>query len=206
MVSFNFNPGGGTDRGGSWWANYVGVDFRPKSNMEFSLGANFSGGEKQTRWVTNNSYETANGLEVDSSVFADLYKEQISIHASASLMIQRNLSVQISAQGLISGLDYRNYRPYVGNNQYGGAYADAQLDPDNPDAFDRDFTWGSLNSTFLLRYEYRPGSTLYLVWTRAKSDFDSSTNDVGFSRDFNRFFSAGATNVFLVKASYWLNI
>lgn len=36
--------------------------------------------------------------------------------------------------------------------------------------------------------------------------YDEDAIYVGFSRDFNRFFSAGATNVFLVKASYWLNI
>ena len=187
-ISFNWNPGSGGDRGGSWWANYVGVDFRPRSNMEFSLGTNYFRNLGNTRWVANPDDTT--------TIFADLDKDQISLHASASMMFNRNLSCQLSAEGLIAGLNYRNYRAYLGGNNYGP----------NLDGYNNDFNWGSLNSTFLIRWEYRPGSTLYVVWTRAKSDWDPNKNDLDFSRDFDRFFSAGSENLFLVKASYWLNI
>ncbi len=187
-VSFCWNPGSGSDRGGSWWANYVGIDFRPRSDMEFSLGTNITHNFGTTRWVENPDDET--------TLFADLDKDEISIHASASMMFHRNLSCQLSAQGLISGLDYRNYRPYLGGNKYGP--------PES--GYNHDYNWSSLNSTLLVRWEYRPGSSLYLVWTRSRPDYDDSVNDLDLSRDFDRFFSAGSTNVFLVKASYWLNI
>jgi hypothetical protein len=188
MITLNLNPGSGGDRGGSWWANYIGVDFRPRSNMEFSLGTNYFRNFRNTRWVTNPDDTT--------TIFADLDKDQISLSASASVMLNRNLSCQLSAEGLISGLDYRNYRPYLGHNQYGPVQTD----------YNYDFNWGALNSTFLIRWEYRPGSTIFVVWTRAKSDWDPNKNDLDFSRDFRRFFSTGSENLFLVKASYWLNI
>lgn len=187
-VSFCLNPGSGGDRGGSWWAHYTGVDFRPRSNMKFSLGVNYIRNFRNTRWVTNPDDTT--------TIFADLDRDQITMHASASMMLNRNLSCQLSAEGLISGLDYRDYRPYLGHNQYGPVQAD----------YSSDFNWGALNSTFLIRWEYRPGSTIYVVWTRAKSDWDPNKNDLDFSRDFRRFFSAGSENLFLIKASYWLNI
>lgn len=202
-ISFNWNPGGGSDRGGNWWANYIGVEFRPSSTMEFSTGVNFTRSRGATRWVENFSSEDASGVESDTSVFADLDRETISINASASMMVHRNLSIQISGQGLVSGLDYDNYRPYLGGNQYGPDYTDEYL---KNNLSDHDYNWGSLNTTLLLRWEYRPGSTLYMVWTRSKSDFDDSVNDLNISRDFDKFFSAGSTNVFLVKASYWLNM
>ena len=187
-VSFCWNPGGGSDRGGSWWANYVGVEFRPRGDMEFELGTNIVRNFGATRWVENPDDET--------TMFADLDKDQVSLHASASMMFHKNLSCQLSAQGLISGLDYRNYCPYLGNGNYGPTET----------GYDHDFNWSSLNSTLLVRWEYRPGSTLYMVWTRSKSDYDDSVNDLDISRDFDKFFSTGSTNVFLVKASYWLNM
>jgi hypothetical protein len=35
---------------------------------------------------------------------------------------------------------------------------------------------------------------------------DDAVNDLDLSRDFERFYSSGGDNVFLIKASYWLNI
>jgi hypothetical protein len=187
MISFNLNPGAGTDRGGTWWANYVGVEFRPRSDMEFDLGVNYTRNRDCLYWVEN--------IE-DSSLFAELDKDQVSIHASASMQFSHNLSCQISAQGLISGLDYEDHRFYQGGLQYSPQEGD----------YNYDFNYSALNSTMLLRWEYLPGSTLYLVWTRSRPNFDDTINDLDFSRDFDRFFSAGADNLFLIKASYWLNI
>ena len=187
MFSFNFNPGAGTDRGGYWWANYIGIEFRPRSDMEFDVGVNYTQNRGCLYWVGN--------IE-DSSLFAELNRDQISLNASASMQFNQNLSCQISAQGLISGLDYDNYRYYRGGRKY--SY---QIN-----GYDTDYNYSALNSTMLVRWEYSPGSTLYLVWTRSRPDFNDSVNDLDFARDFGGFFSAGAKNLFLVKASYWLNI
>jgi hypothetical protein len=185
-VTFCWNPGSGSDRGGSWWANYMGIDYRPASNMEFSLGANYHRTFRGTRWVGNDE---------DSSLFADLDQDLVSLYASASVLINRNLSVQLSAQGLIAGLDYENYRFYRGGQNYS--------DPYN---YNYDYNYSALNSTLLVRWEYMPGSTLYLVWTRARSEVDDRVNNVELSRDLDRLFSSGAQNIFLIKASYWMNI
>lgn len=190
-VSFNWNPGGGRDRGGSWWANYVGVEVRPRSNMEFEIGANYVRNNGTLRWVENVGYE-----DTDSSLFARLNRDQVSIRASASVVFNKNLSFQISSRGIVSGLDYDDYRFYRGGNEYGPAV----------DGYNHDRNWTALNSTAVLRWEYSPGSTVYLVWTRARSHSDDSLRDLDFSRDIERMFSGDADNLFLVKASYWVNI
>ena len=190
-VSFSFNPGGGGDRGGHWSASYFGITYRPKGNMEFEIGANYKRNVDVTRWVDYDSFN-----DEDSSVFADLNRDEIFLHASAGLVINRNLTFQLSAQGLASGLDYENYRYYQGGNQYSGQLT----------GFDKDRNYTALNSTAIVRWEYLPGSTLYVVWTRAMSDNDSSLRDLDLNRDLKRMFSGGANNVFLVKTSYWLNI
>jgi len=77
------------------------------------------------------------------------------------------------------------------------------LDENN---INHDYNYSALNSTLLIRWEYNPGSTIYLVWTRSRSQNDDRFNDLDFSRDFDRFFSAGSENIFLIKASYWMNM
>jgi hypothetical protein len=195
-ISFSTQPNIATDRGGTWWSENFNINVRPRSNMEFSFGVYYARYFNATMWVNNYQFSDSTGVK-DSSLFADLDRDQLRFDASASLVINRNLTCQLSAQALIAGLDYRNYRFYQGGQNYG-----------NPtdELGSYDYNWSEMNSMLLIRWEYNPGSTLYLVWTRSRPDYDPNANNLDFSRDFDRLFSRGATNVFLVKTSYWLNI
>jgi hypothetical protein len=55
----------------------------------------------------------------------------------------------------------------------------------------------------VLRWEYRPGSTLFFVWTQQREGFDTF-GDFDFGRDRSALFRDKATNVIQVKATYWL--
>ena len=78
----------------------------------------------------------------------------------------------------------------------------------------RDFNVRSLRSNAVFRWEWRPGSTLFLVWQQTRSDRlvasvpDSAYSRAGnfdFGRDAGGLFGLDADNIFLVKLSYWLN-
>jgi hypothetical protein len=68
-----------------------------------------------------------------------------------------------------------------------------------------DFSFRQFRSNLVARWEYRPGSTIYLVWENNRnsreSDYFSS-----FSHNFNNLFGVQPTNVFMVKISFWLGI
>lgn len=177
----------GRDRGGTWWSTYLGAQFRPRSNLEFSGGASYNRAFDAVHWVYNDG---------DNSIFANLDKDQLYLELTASVMLARNISWQISGQGLISSLDYRDYRRYLGGQNY---------DPVG-EFSDRDGTYSALNTMMILRWEYLPGSTLYFVWTRERGEWDDQINHMEFDTEIDRFFSRGATNVWLVKASYWWNL
>ena len=62
----------------------------------------------------------------------------------------------------------------------------------------------SFRTTNVLRWEYRPGSTLFVVWQQARE------NDLGPAGSASAATSAASSasppqNVFLVKLAYWLN-
>lgn len=185
-ISLNLNPGSGEARYGSWWAHWTGVTYRPASNMEFTIGTNVIRSFHQIIWVEN--------VE-DSSIFADMNQDELVLQLTASITLTRDLSVQLSGQGYISGIDYSNYRRYLGNENYEPYPLEEQ-----------DFNYSALNSTFIIRWEYIPGSTFYAVWTRAMSESDDNLNNLDIQRDLDRLFSGDSENVFLVKASYWWNL
>ena len=55
------------------------------------------------------------------------------------------------------------------------------------------------------RWEYRPGSTLFVVWSHGRSAF-ADTGRFRFNRDFDELLGTDGTNVLLIKASYWLSL
>jgi hypothetical protein len=55
-----------------------------------------------------------------------------------------------------------------------------------------------------MRWEYRPGSTLFLVWQQGRS-MDGSPEAFSFGRDLSNVFDTHPNNTFLVKISYWFN-
>jgi hypothetical protein len=66
---------------------------------------------------------------------------------------------------------------------------------------DPDFSLKSLRGTVVLRWEYRPGSMLYLVWTQRRAD-TSRPGEFEFGRDLADLLRAPGDNIFLLKFSY----
>ena len=69
----------------------------------------------------------------------------------------------------------------------------------------RDFNVRSFRSTMVLRWEWRPGSTLFLVWQQARH----RRLDVGNGARIGDLFGSIATpgdNFFAIKASYWIGL
>jgi hypothetical protein len=77
---------------------------------------------------------------------------------------------------------------------------------DGADTFtiqNRDFNVRSFRSNVVLRWEWRPGSTLYMVWQQDRADSRPSGSHVSLGDMFGSLKAPG-TNFFAVKASFWL--
>jgi hypothetical protein len=91
-----------------------------------------------------------------------------------------------------------------------GEIASYTVDPDasGPAAsfsFDNpSFNRRSLIGNAVYRWEYRPGSTLYVVWTQSRDDELRNVGDFEFGRDRSALLATHPDNIFLVKVNYWL--
>jgi len=79
-----------------------------------------------------------------------------------------------------------------------GAASAQAISFDNPDLNLR-----SLRGNAVLRWEYRPGSTLFFVWQQQRSGTELF-GDFELSRDTHALFREQPNNIFVIKASYWI--
>ena len=140
-----------------------------------------------------------------------------------------NSSLELYAQPFIASGDYSDFKEFDAPRQlqksvYGrdrgtisrrhgtraGLVTGYTVDPDGTGpaaAFSFDnpsFDARSLIGNVVYRWEYRPGSTLFLVWTQSRSDQLTDVGTLDFARDRRALFSTHPDNIFLVKLNYWL--
>ena len=67
-----------------------------------------------------------------------------------------------------------------------------------------DFSFRQFRSNLVARWEWKPGSSVYLVWSQGRTDQQPYWEDA-FQTNWNALWGTRADNVFLVKFSYWFS-
>jgi hypothetical protein len=138
--------------------------------------------------------------------FAHLDQRTLSFTASLGYTVTTNLSVQWYLQPFVSRGNYSNVRELANpaaatySARYQPYTADTSVS-NNPGGFDSK----QFNSNLVVRWEYRPGSTLFVVWTQNRSGPGGLPGPDGLAGDYRGLFTLHSNNTFLVKLSYWLN-
>jgi hypothetical protein len=169
------------------------VSYRPSSFLKMTGGIRFSQNHDESQWVE--------GTSDGRYIFGRLNQRTVSLTARLNYTVTPALSIQLYAEPFVSAGDYSNFKELANgrSKSYEGRYRPIEY-AGNPD-----FNYRSFRTTNVVRWEYRPGSTLFVVWQQGRERrIDRGTFD--FNRDFGAVFDAPARNVFLIKWSYWLNI
>ena len=58
----------------------------------------------------------------------------------------------------------------------------------------------------MVRWEYRPGSTMFVVWSQGREQYDRNAGTFAPARDLGDLFAARPDNTLLLKASYWFSL
>jgi len=114
----------------------------------------------------------------------------------STIVFKKNISLQLYSQIFVGAGEYSNYKQFVPYD----SYTELTVPYDE----ESDFNYKSFNLNAVFRWEYMPGSDLYLVWTQAR-DRSDDFGDFAFDRDFKDVFDTESENVFLVKINYWWN-
>jgi len=69
-----------------------------------------------------------------------------------------------------------------------------------------DFNFRQLRSTLVVRWEYRPGSTVFAIWSHGRTSDAFDDGRFRFGRDLGDLGSAASENIVMVKANYWIGL
>ena len=178
-----------------------GVDFKAFGQFSGSLSASWSHNISANQWYGN--FDDAG---VTHYTFAHLDQKTTAVTLRFNFTFTPDMSLQTYAQPFVSKGTYSNVRQLSATpraSDYDDRYA-PYLNPsvtDDPGGFN----FKALQSNVVYRWEYRPGSTLFLVWNHGRQRFDETEGDKNFSGDVRDLFRLHPANTFLVKVSYWLN-
>jgi hypothetical protein len=223
------NPNYGVnDEGAHRYSLNASITMRPASNVSVSVGPSFNRSSSTHQYVTAVDDVTAAEFFGRRYVFADLVQRSLSMNTRVNWTFSPTLSFELFAQPFLASGEFSAFKEFARprdseKRAYGRDVGTIQeivdatgrriytVDPDagGPAAefsfADPDFNLRSLRGNAVLRWEYRPGATLFLVWTQDRRD-SAPTGDIHFRRDIDALFNAPAEHIFLLKANYRLGL
>jgi hypothetical protein len=199
------------------------LNLRPWTALTLSATPSFLKVHTIAQYLSTVPDETATSTFGSRYVFGGLDQSEWSIPLRVNLVLSPRLSLQLYTQALLSTGDYPSIRELAAPRTYdfpvyGVDVGTIEKDPDglryliDPDgAGDArpfripvpDFNFKSLRVNAVLRWEFRPGSAAYVVWTQRRQD-GQNPGDQAFGRDLGDLLSAPADDVFMVKLAWWL--
>lgn len=195
------------------------LQWKPGSNFNISLEPEYRYNLDITQWVTNITDESMTATYGARYIFGRIKQKTLLCSIRCNWIFTPTLSLQAYIQPFIAVGSYDRFKELVRPKSYDFnlfgtgvstiSYQDGSytVDPDGPGSApsfsfnNPDFNYKSLRGTVVLRWEYRPGSTLYLVWTQNRSDY-ADPGDFKFGRDFKNLLNAPGDNIFMVKLTY----
>lgn len=199
---------------------WMDLSYRPTNALTLTVSPSATNGWRDLQYI-----DTESSAVGDRYLFGRLAQKTLSLTMRVDLAITPNLTVQYYGAPFASSGSYtelkritdplaRAYRdrfrvfgPEL-KLDAGGRYAvDENRDGVSDYGFDRpDFDVREFNSTLVVRWEYRPGSQIFAVWSQARSDDALRAGALAAGRGLREVFHGPAHDVFLVKFSRWFSL
>jgi hypothetical protein len=199
------------------------ISLKPSSRLTVSTGPRWNWSHGVAQYIDQFEDPTATATFGSRYVFGAIDQKQLTLTTRVSVIVTPRVSLQLFAQPLLATGGYSDFKEFAAPRTYNftpfgtgrstltfnavdGKYT-ADPDGDGPAApltFDNpDFNLKSLRANVVFRWELKPGSNFYAVWTRTQED-DRFPGNFRLGRDLSAMFSARGDDVFLVKLAYWI--
>ena len=146
----------------------------------------------------------ADGSGATHYSFAHLQQQTVALTARLSYAMTRNLTLEFYGAPFVTDGSYSNVRELSATPR-AAAYA-ARLQPYTPPGgTSTGFDFRQLRANTVLRWEYRPGSTLFVVWTHGRDGSDGIDLNEPWTTEYSNLFALHPENTFILKLAYWMN-
>ena len=198
---------------GSWgWGANLNLHWRPSSSVTVSAGPFLNVRNEDLQWVRRF------GGDAPAYLFGELKQATAGATTRASWTFSPTLSLQVYAQPFMSAGEYAEFKRIA--DPRAEAYADryervetlavrdgrieADVDGDGAAESFRnpDFSVKQFRSNVVLRWEYQPGSAIFVAWSQGRDHY-AQTGEFSLG-DVGTLFDEPSQDVFMVKMSYWI--
>jgi hypothetical protein len=208
-----------TGRAGSnsdWFAEF---QYKPRPNLDLSLSPNVSFDKSNAQFLGRVPDAAAVRTYGVRYLFASVNQTTVALDTRVNYTFSPTLSLQVFAQPFLASGKFGPTKEFAEPGQYRflrygtdvGQIVNGRIYPNGQGTGavsfgvpQPDFNIGSLRGNAVMKWDWRPGSTMYLAWQQTRNDFEP-IGDFALHRDVNSLFGAQPDNILLLKISYWLN-
>lgn len=217
---FGTNRDDGADGSSRYRNLWMDANYRPSNALQITLSPSYDRFRDQLQ-----PFGSAAGLRPDRYILGEIQQRTFALTMRLDYTVRPNLTVQYYGAPFVSAGSYNNFRQVVAPRA--GAYADRfvvfganevtvdangdyAVDTDHDGTSDfsfgnPDFNFRDFNSNLVVRWEFLPGSTAFLVWSQARSSFVPAGR-FALRSDFDGLFDEHPHDVFLLKISKWMSL
>jgi len=211
------------------------VGYRPSPQVDIEVAPSLQRERDPRQYVATANDPSFTPTFGQRFIFADIDRTTFSLGTRLNVTFTPQLTLQFFAQPLLSAGEFVTYKQFsqAGTDEFtpfeegtavpagtsvrcvGGRtcragdtrFVDFQGDGVSDLSFrERDFRVRSLRGNAVLRWEYRPGSTLFLVWQQGRYFEDRAASEFEIRREFGGLLRQQPDNVVILKMNYWLSL
>jgi hypothetical protein len=175
------------------------LTLRAASNASFEIGTRYQKNIDNTQWYANVGKL---GSPDAHYLFAHLDQDLLSFTSRLNYTATPTLSLQLYAEPFVTTGEFSNVRELNAprSADYENRFKPYALGED-PGGFNSK----QFHSNMVVRWEYRPGSALFFVWSQGREQDDRNPGSFLPVRDYRDLFGSHPDNTLAIKASYWLS-
>jgi hypothetical protein len=205
----------------------VELQLKLSSNVCVTLGPEYQRLTTKAQWVSSYEDQTADTYGW-RYLFASLDQNVFDANVRINWILSPTLSVQLYVQPLVASGNYSEFKSLSRPRSFdfteyglGPSTTSVTIKSDGSKSYtfdadgngaspsytipDPDFSIVSLRGNVVIRWEFMPGSAVYLVWTQSRSAAES-IGDFRFGHAMGRLWDVTPDNIFMAKVSYWLSL
>ena len=205
----------------SAWAVEPGISVRPFSMLKIGLTATYEENRDELQYVATKDFLSI--IFRNRYILGTIEQKTFGLTFRADLNLTPELSVQYYGSPFISRGSYSEFKrvsnpdaetysdrfilfdtPALVNGLYRLADSDDGVDVQysigNPD-----FNFHQFRSNLVAKWEYRPGSFIYLVWSGDRTG-SSGSSGATLGESYKEMRKLFPNNIFLIKLNYWFSL
>ncbi len=216
----------GGDFHGTWWSGISpGFTYRPTKHS--TVHGNLSYDRNHDGWANWRGFDATENLVTGESdwIMAEMDQHTLSATLRIDYILSPTMTLQFYGSPFITTGSYDHFKKLMDPKDknwdtrfYNFSQDQITFDEENNQWIitdlngqqlysinNHDFNYKQLNVNMVFRWEYKTGSSLYLVWSQNGNDYLNSTGP-GIGRSFGKMFSMNPGNIFMIKFSHLFHI